>query len=95
MANNGVPVSIQGLTLQTSSGSGTAVLSQAQANQLLQKLRTMQGNSPSGGPQTIKIQAIQTNPQTGAKQIVAIPIQQGSTGGGGGAAANTITVSNR
>ena len=30
--------------------------------------------SGSGSPQTIKIQAIQTNPTTGAKQIVAIPI---------------------
>ena len=29
------------------------------------------------GPQTIKIQAIQTNPNTGAKQIVAIPISSG------------------
>jgi hypothetical protein len=31
--------------------------------------------NPGGLPQTIKIQTIQTNPQTGAKQIVAIPIQ--------------------
>jgi hypothetical protein len=32
-------------------------------------------NSSGNVPQTIKIQAIQTNPQTGLKQIVAIPIQ--------------------
>jgi hypothetical protein len=32
-------------------------------------------NSSGTVPQTIKIQAIQTNPQTGVKQIVAIPIQ--------------------
>ena len=31
-----------------------------------------------GGTQTIKIQAIQTNPITGVKQIVAIPIQAAS-----------------
>lgn len=32
-------------------------------------------NQSGGIPQAIKIQAIQTNPQTGVKQIVAIPIQ--------------------
>ena len=32
-------------------------------------------NSSGNVPQAIKIQAIQTNPQTGLKQIVAIPIQ--------------------
>jgi hypothetical protein len=66
--SNGIPVS---LTVTNSMG-GPTVLSSAQATQLLQKLRAM--NVP-GGPQTIKIQAIQTNPVTGVKQIVAIPIQ--------------------
>merc|ERR1712062_908164 len=49
---------------------GPTVLTQSQANQLLQRLR--QAGAGGGGP--IKIQAIQTNPNTGAKQIVAIPI---------------------
>ena len=65
---NGTPVS---LTVTNATG-GPTVLSSAQASQLLQKLRAL--NVP-GGSQTIKIQAIQTNPVTGVKQIVAIPIQ--------------------
>lgn len=65
---NGTPVS---LTVTSATG-GPTVLSSAQASQLLQKLRAL--NVP-GGSQTIKIQAIQTNPVTGVKQIVAIPIQ--------------------
>jgi hypothetical protein len=65
---NSTPVS---LTVTNTMG-GPTVLSSAQASQLLQKLRAM--NVP-GGSQTIKIQAIQTNPVTGVKQIVAIPIQ--------------------
>ncbi len=69
---NGIPVS---LTVTNTMG-GATVLSSAQASQLLQKLRAM--NVPGGGPQTIKIQAIQTNPLTGVKQIVAIPIQAAS-----------------
>ena len=71
--SNSVPVTIQGLTVSNSSNGGATVLTQSQANQLLQKLRSIQ-TSGSGSPQTIKIQAIQTNPATGAKQIVAIPI---------------------
>ena len=35
----------------------------------------MAGIGNVGQGQTIKIQTIQTNPQTGAKQIIAIPIQ--------------------
>ena len=79
-------MTIQGLTVSASpNGSGATVLTQSQANQLLQRLRTLQ---QSGSPnQTIKIQAIQTNPTTGAKQIVAIPIQSSASGG------HTITVS--
>ena len=69
--SNGIPVS---LTVTNSMG-GPTVLSSAQASQLLQRLRAM--NVP-GGTQTIKIQAIQTNPITGVKQIVAIPIQAAS-----------------
>jgi len=42
------------------------------------KTRSVLFNVPGGGPQTIKIQAIQTNPVTGVKQIVAIPIQAAS-----------------
>jgi len=71
--SNSVPVTIQGLSVANSGNGGATVLTQSQANQLLQKLRSIQ-SSGSGGPQTIKIQAIQTNPTTGAKQIVAIPI---------------------
>jgi len=71
--SNSVPVTIQGLSVANSGNGGATVLTQSQANQLLQKLRSIQ-TSGSGSPQTIKIQAIQTNPATGAKQIVAIPI---------------------
>lgn len=70
---NGTPVS---LTVTSATG-GPTVLSSAQASQLLQKLRAL--NVP-GGSQTIKIQAIQTNPVTGVKQIVAIPIQAATPG---------------
>jgi len=55
---------------------GTTVLSPAQTAQLLEKLKRGEG-------QTIKI--LQTNPQTGVKQIVSIPIQ---------AAANTSSAPN-
>merc|ERR1711976_1115459 len=71
--SNSVPVTIQGLSVANSGNGGATDLTQSQANQLLQKLRLIQ-TSGSGSPQTIKIQAIQTNPATGAKQIVAIPI---------------------
>jgi hypothetical protein len=74
---NGIPVS---LTVTNSMGNPT-ILSSLQATQLLQKLRAM--NVP-GGTQTIKIQAIQTNPVTGVKQIVAIPIQSATGGNKGG-----------
>jgi len=72
MSNN-LPLTIQGLSVTNSGNGGAIALNQSQANQLLQKLRSIQ-TSGSGSPQTIKIQAIQTNPTTGAKQIVAIPI---------------------
>lgn len=83
-SNSGYPVISSGsigLTVTSvasaMAGGGTAtVLSSAQATQLLSKLRSM--NSSGTVPQTIKIQAIQTNPQTGVKQIVAIPIQSAS-----------------
>ena len=68
---------------QLTTASGATVLSNAQTQQLLQKLRSMnQGNQ--GGPQSIKIQAVQTNPTTGARQIVAIPIQSSQISGSGG-----------
>jgi len=54
---------------------GTTVLTNAQAAQLLEKLRGRGFRNNIGEGQTIKIQTFQTNPQTGAKQIVAIPIQ--------------------
>lgn len=50
---------------------GTYVLTPSQTAQLREKLK---GRSFGEG-QTIKIQTFQTNPQTGVKQIVAIPIQ--------------------
>lgn len=53
---------------------GTKYLTGQQAAHILEKLKVMNVEG-----QTIKIQTIQTNPQTGAKQIVAIPIQS-STG---------------
>jgi len=84
--NSGIPVTIQGLTVSSASGQsgGPTVLTQSQANQLLQRLRQA-GAASGGGP--IKIQAIQTNPNTGAKQIVAIPIHSS------GQNTQTITVS--
>jgi hypothetical protein len=81
-----VPITIQGLSASNSATSGATILTQAQANQLLQRLRTMQNQSGSNVPQTIKIQAIQTNPVTGVKQIVAIPIQTS------GASSNTLQI---
>jgi len=50
----------------------TTPLTNAQVAQLREKLRAFKN---VGEGQTIKIQTIQTNPHTGAKQIVAIPIQ--------------------
>ena len=49
---------------------GTTYLTGTQAAQILEKLKVIRNKEG----QTIKIQTIQTNPQTGAKQIVAIPI---------------------
>jgi len=54
---------------------GTTVLTPAQTAQLLEKLKGRACFKNIGEGQTIKIQTIQTNPQTGVKQIVAIPIQ--------------------
>ena len=79
----------QTVQLVTSSGgqvvttaSGATVLSNAQTQQLLQKLRSI--NAGNQGPQSIKIQAVQTNPTTGVRQIVAIPINSSQITGSGG-----------
>eukprot|EP00095_Tigriopus_kingsejongensis_P004707 snap_masked-scaffold276_size226481-processed-gene-1.5 protein:Tk04707 transcript:snap_masked-scaffold276_size226481-processed-gene-1.5-mRNA-1 annotation:"methyl-accepting chemotaxis sensory transducer" len=67
-------------TAASHAGSGTTtttVLSSAQATQLLQRLQNSQGGGAGGGG-AIKIQAVQTNPQTGVRQIIAIPIQTSS-----------------
>ena len=69
---------------QVTTASGATVLSNAQASQLLQKLRSMNAGQGNQGPQSIKIQAIQTNPTTGVRQIVAIPIQSNQLAGSGG-----------
>ena len=50
---------------------GKTFLTETQAAQILGKLKVIRNVDG----QTIKIQTIQTNPQTGAKKIVAIPIQ--------------------
>ena len=76
------------LTLQTSGGT-PKVLNNAEATQLLQRLRA--AGAKVGENQTIKIQAIQTNPTTGLRQIVAIPIQAQTTGAGGTATATSLT----
>lgn len=95
--SNPTPVTIQGITVSSSANGGATVLTQSQANQLLQKIRSMQ--TSGSGPQTIKIQAIQTNPVTGAKQIVAIPMSSASNAvqsiqvAGAGSSNQTITVS--
>ena len=86
-SNSGVPVTIQGLTVQSGSGA-QAQISQSQANKILQHIRSMQ--SSGNVPQTIKIQAVATNPNTGARQLVAIPIPSSSGSGIGGN--QTITV---
>ena len=67
---------------QVTNASGATVLSNAQTQQLLQKLRSI--NAGHQGPQSIKIQAVQTNPTTGVRQIVAIPIQSSQITGSGG-----------
>ena len=69
---------------QVTTTSGVTVLSNAQATQLLQKLRSANAGQGNHGPQSIKIQAVQTNPPTGARQIVAIPIQSTQLAGSGG-----------
>jgi len=75
-----------------SGGSGnTRVLSNAEAQQLLQRLRA--AGAKVGDNQTIKIQAIQTNPTTGVRQIVAIPIQTTSAAASPAAATQATTVS--
>jgi len=73
MASNNISLA------STAGGSGnTRVLSNAEAQQLLQRLRA--AGVKAGDNQTIKIQAIQTNPTTGMRQIVAIPIQTSNAG---------------
>merc|ERR1712004_417256 len=76
--SNSVPVTIQGLSGSKAGPGGATVLTQAQANQLVQQLRSMQ-SSGSSGTQAIKIHAIQTNPTTGARQIVVIPSSSSTT----------------
>ena len=86
MASHQQPQTVQ--IVQSSGGqaittaSGATVLSNAQTQQLLQKLRSI--NAGNQGPQSIKIQAVQTNPTTGVRQIVAIPIQSSQISGTGG-----------
>ena len=86
MASHQQPQTVQ--IVQSSGGqaittaSGATVLSNAQTQQLLQKLRSI--NAGNQGPQSIKIQAVQTNPTTGVRQIVAIPIQSSQISGAGG-----------
>jgi hypothetical protein len=63
---------------------GTTFLTGTQAAQILEKLKVIKNIEG----QTIKIQTIQTNPQTGTKHIVAIPIVQTSTAGLGAGPAN-------
>ena len=60
------------------SGPGTTFLTGPQAAQILEKLKGIKNVEG----QTIKIQTLQINPQTGAKQIVAIPIQSASAAAG-------------
>ena len=85
MASHQQPQTVQ--IVQSSGGqaittaSGATVLSNAQTQQLLQKLRSI--NAGNQGPQSIKIQAVQTNPTTGVRQIVAIPIQSSQISGTG------------
>lgn len=86
-SNSGIPVTIQGLNVTSSSGQNKTVLTQAQANQLLQRLGSVIQTSSGGTPQTFKIQAVQTNPTTGKQQIVAIPIASSTQN------TQTITVS--
>ena len=66
---------------------GTTFLTGSQAAQILEKLKVIKNIEG----QTIKIQTIQTNPQTGAKHIVAIPIVQASSAGGPGPANLSIS----
>jgi len=72
-------------------GQGTTVLTSSQAAQLLERLRGIGGQSMGGQGQTIKIQTIQTNPQTGAKKIIAIPIQAATTTSSGQAARLSVS----
>lgn len=67
----------------------TTFLSGAQATQLIQRLRDQGhgGDASTHATGAIKIQAVQTNPQTGLRQIIAIPIQSGS--------ANSASLANR
>merc|ERR1719318_1437502 len=53
-------------------GPATTTLTEAQVKEIREQLKGLKG-------QTIKIHNVVTNPQTGAKQIVAIPIQGAST----------------
>lgn len=82
MTLSGVTSTPTTLVMAASSGAGgaatTTVLSSAQATQLLQRLQHSQGGVGGvlggAGGHTIKIQAVQTHPQTGVRQIIAIPI---------------------
>jgi len=78
------------------------VLSGAAASQLIARLREAQQNGGggnvhfSGGANagTIKIQAVQTNPQTGVRQIIAIPINAVQNMATSTAAGSTISSGN-
>lgn len=70
---------------------GATYLTIHQANQLLEKLKGMKNIEG----QTIKIQTIQTNPHTGAKQIVAIPLPTVSVGATSTAAPSTLTTAHQ
>jgi len=80
MSSSQPPTSSSAASGQPQQTSAT-VLSGAAASQLIARLREAQqqnggvGNIVSGANAgTIKIQAVQTNPQTGVRQIIAIPI---------------------
>ena len=58
---------------------------------IFQRLRA--AGAKVGDNQTIKIQAIQTNPTTGVRQIVAIPIQTSSAAASPGLPTNATSTS--
>jgi hypothetical protein len=95
-ASNPAGVTAVAVATTSATGAPTIKLSGEQATQLLQRLRSLNAAGGATGTQGIKIQAVQTNPQTGVKHIIAIPIQtsgvmpagSGSTAGAVSAALN-------